>query len=157
MQAAARLYNRIARSHMYWGRKPLVGLLQVFEDVADGIVLDPFCGAGTPAIAALIQGARVIAADLNPIGPFLTRVLARPLSIPLLKATFDQVTSALEASASSAYAIPCPRCGKAAIADFVVWNGGPEDGRPVAAKAHCNSCGKLKVLPLDSHEEAHQK
>ena len=115
MQAAARLYNRIARSHMYWGRKPLVGLLQVFEDVADGIVLDPFCGAGTPAIAALIQGARVIAADLNPIGPFLTRVLARPLSIPLLKATFDQVTSALEASASSAYAIPCPRCGKAAM------------------------------------------
>jgi len=156
MQAAARLFNRIARSHMYWGRKPLVGLLQVFDDVADGVVLDPFCGAGTPSIAALIQGGRVIAADLNPMGPFLTRVLARPLSIPLLRATFDEVRSILEASASTAYAIPCPQCGKAAVADFVVWNGGPEDGRPVAAKVHCNSCGKLKVLPLDAREQAHQ-
>ena len=65
MQVTAKLFNRIARSHMYWGRKPLVGLLQLFDDVADGVLLDPFCGAGTPAIAALINGARVIVGDLS--------------------------------------------------------------------------------------------
>src|SRR3989337_82706 len=96
MKSVAEISQTIGRSHLYWGRKPLGGLLNILESKEvkikeDDIVLDPFCGGGNAAIASLIKGARVIASDLNPMGVFLTKVLVRPIGIPTLIREFENV------------------------------------------------------------------
>ncbi len=156
MQLATRLFNRIARSHMYWGRKPLVGLLQVFEEINGGVVLDPFCGAGTPTVAALLRGARVVATDLNPMSAFMTHVLTRPLSIPGLQAAFDHVFAEVSPKAELAYRLTCPRCGKTATADFILWKGPLQDGIPIAAKVECGNCQWSALHPLSIQEKKYQ-
>ena len=44
-----------------------------------GLVLDPFVGGGTTAVEALLSGRRCVAADLNPLATFVTRVKTQPL------------------------------------------------------------------------------
>ena len=89
MRESIKLFNSISRTHSYWGRNPLTGLLEIFKDVKEGdVVVNPFCGGGTPVLAALLQGARVIAGDLNPMAVFLTKVLIRPISISALLRAF---------------------------------------------------------------------
>ena len=81
------LFTTISRSHWYWGRKPIAGIMQNLSaiGVREGdLVVDPFCGGGTPAIAMLLHGARVIAGDLNPMAVFLTKTIVRPLEIASL-------------------------------------------------------------------------
>ena len=137
----------IGRSHSYWGSKPLPDLLNIFEKVEDGdIVLDPFCGRGNPALAALMRGTRVISSDLNPMGVFLTKVLIRPISIPLLKSAFHDVEAMVSESILEIYSVRCPDCKERATIDYLVWN----KIKPEAAKISCNHCGPVylnKLLP----------
>lgn len=156
MEIAAKLFNKIARSHMYWGRKPLSRLLQIFEEARGKIILDPFCGAGTPAVAALIKKARIIATDLNPMGVFLTRVLIRPLSIPTVVAAFNGAYNEVLNRVGNIYEIPCPTCKKSALIDYVLWE---EDGAgscPTSAQVKCQSCGRSGFRRLTSSERKRQ-
>lgn len=43
------------------------------------LVIDPFVGGGTTAVEALFSGRRCVAADLNPVATFVTRVKTQPL------------------------------------------------------------------------------
>jgi len=142
---------------MYWGRKPLVGLRQVFGKNTKGIVLDPFCGAGTPIVAALLERARVVATDLNPMSVFMTRVLVRPLSIPVLQGAFDSIFKEVFPKAGPAYRMTCPKCGNAATADYILWKGSVQSGIPIAAKVECPYCELSDLRPLSTQEEKHQR
>ena len=153
---AGKLFNKIARSHMYWGRKPLMDLLPLFEDSKGQVILDPFCGAGTPAVAALIKGARIIATDLNPISTFLTRVLIRPLNIPGVVTAFDEIYSEVLRRIGDVYKLPCPFCGKSATLDYVLWQDDKARSIPFSAKAECRSCGRSGLRQLPGDERKHQ-
>ena len=156
MELAAKLFNKIARSHMYWGRKPLAGLLQLFEEAKGKVVLDPFCGAGTPAVAALIKKARIIATDLNPMSIFLTRVLIRPLSIPGVVTAFDGVYYEVLNKIANIYVTPCPTCKKPAIIDYVLWEEDKTGSGPTSAQVKCPSCGRSGFQQLTSSERKRQ-
>jgi len=49
----------------FWGRKPDY-MIKTFLDPSDSIVVDPFGGSGSIALAALERGKKVIYADINP-------------------------------------------------------------------------------------------
>ena len=149
----------IARSHMYWGRKPIIDLLNIFETIKDGdIVMDPFCGGGNPAIAALLKGGRVIAGDLNPMAVFLTKVLIRPINLAILKSAFEDVATSVSHNILEKYEIKCPKCKKTGIIKSLVWsNKNNNKSIPESAHMECNGCHKIFFTKLSSAETKRQQ
>ena len=147
------LFNRISRSHLYWGRKPTSGLFKVLESIKPGdIFLDPFCGGGTPAIAALSRGARVIASDLNPMAVFLSKVIIQPISVLALKEAFESVRVDVADSILQNYTIFCPRCQERLSFDYLKWNNQDGEVIPEAVKIRCDHCGSNELIPLSKNE-----
>src|SRR5208283_3007796 len=123
MDSYTKISRLIACSHMYWGRKPITDLVNIFDAIKDGdIVLDPFCGGGNPAIAALIKGGRVIAGDLNPMAVFLTKVLIKPVNLATLKSAFNDVAVSVSHNILEKYEIRCPICKQTAIIKSLLWS-----------------------------------
>jgi dihydroorotate dehydrogenase electron transfer subunit len=130
---------------MYWGRKPINDLVHIFEELKSGdIVLDPFCGGGNPALAALINGGRVIAGDLNPMAVFLTNVLIRPINLNELRGDFENIANKVSGKINQKYAINCPDCRKLATIDYLVWTTDKSKNEcwPEAVYLDCKTCGK---------------
>jgi dihydroorotate dehydrogenase electron transfer subunit len=122
---------------MYWGRKPLAGLHEAFEDVQKGeVILDPLCGGGTVAVETLRRGARIIASDLNPVAIFLTKVLIKPINIAKLRDAFHQVESKVKSKILERYSILCPNCHRQTYIDYIVW----QNENPDRVKVSCPSC-----------------
>lgn len=75
--------------HPYWARKPLniiKHLVSQFSKKGD-IVADPFVGSGTTVFAALSEGRKAIASDLNPLAIFVTSSIVELLESPEEKIT----------------------------------------------------------------------
>lgn len=159
METTDKITRVIAKSHMYWGRKPITGLINIFEEIRVGdIVLDPFCGGGNPAIAALIKGGRVIAGDLNPMAVFLTKVLLRPINIATLKSTFDDVAASVSHNILEKYEIRCPNCKQTAIIKSIVWsNKSNNKSIPEKAQIGCGQCNQVSFTKLASTETKRQQ
>ena len=153
MDTDAKIFNRIARSHNYWGRKPLTGLHEALEDVQEGdVVLDPLCGGGTVAVEALRRNAIVIASDLNPVATFLTTVLIRPTNIAKLLDAFDEVKTKVKTKILERYSILCPMCHRQAYIDYSVW----ESNRPDRVKTSCPNCRNSNLQPLSPTQAKRQ-
>jgi dihydroorotate dehydrogenase electron transfer subunit len=147
------IFNLVSRTHSYWGRKPVSGILDAFRDVKEGdIVVDPFCGGGTPVLAALFKKARVIASDLNPMATFLTRVIARPLNITSLIASFNFVKNEVSKEIEDRYATNCPKCGTKATTLYFVWEQSTNIDVPVMAKIRCNNCRNFLNVNLSTKQ-----
>ncbi len=157
MESLANITNIIGRTHMYWGSKPIIDLLNIFEQMQKGdIILDPFCGGGNPAVAALIKGGRVIACDLNPMAVFLTKVLVRPINSATLKTAFEDVAALVSRSILEKYEIECPRCKNTAIIKSLVWaNKNFEESEPETAQLECQ-CRESFFSELSSSEVKRQ-
>ena len=142
-------FNSISRSHLYWGRKHTNGLSKVLQDFKPGdIFLDPFCGGGTPLVAALLQGARVIGCDLNPMAVFLSRVLIRPISIFALRQAFDEVRESVAESILKNYVISCPQCKHRIHFDYLKWITLQDKEIPEAVKVTCKNCSFSHLAQL---------
>lgn len=159
MDSLAKITILVARSHMYWGRKPITDLVNIFEAIKEGdIVLDPFCGSGNPAIAALIKGGRVIAGDLNPMAVFLTKVLIRPINLATLKSTFEDVAASVSHNILEKYEIRCPNCKQTAIIKYLVWsNKNHSTSIPENAQIECSRCHRSFFTKLSSAEAKRQQ
>lgn len=159
MDSFTKITRLIARSHMYWGRKPISGLMNIFEEIKVGdIVLDPFCGGGNPAIAALMKGARVIAGDLNPMAVFLTKVLIKPINIATLKSTFEDVAASVSHNILDKYEIRCPKCKQTAIIKSLVWSNIKNNkSMPENAQIECGCCQQVFFIKLSSAEAKRQE
>jgi len=115
--------------------------------------LDPFCGGGNPAIAALIKGGRVIAGDLNPMAVFLAKVLIRPINIATLKSTFEDVAASVSHNILEKYEIRCPNCKQTAIVKYLVWsNKNNNKSIPENAQIECSRCHQVFFTKLSSAE-----
>ncbi len=153
-----KVFNSISRSHLYWGRKPTSGLLRVLGGLRPGdIFLDPFCGGGTPSIAALHRGARVIASDLNPMAVFLSKTLIQSISVFALKEAFESIRDNVADSIVEKYSIPCPKCRKEISFDYLKWNSKKGEEIPEAVKVRCTSCGLNELAPLSRKEGTRQR
>ena len=60
--------------HIYWSKKPHDAIRQYIRHYTkmDDLVLDPFCGSGGTALAALMEGRKAIAIDRSPAATFIT-------------------------------------------------------------------------------------
>jgi len=70
--------------HPYWARKPLNVIQQLVREFSENgdIVADPFVGSGTTVFAALSEGRKAIASDLNPLAIFVTKSIVELLESP---------------------------------------------------------------------------
>ena len=151
MHDEVKLFSKISRTHSYWGRKPITGVAHVLSDLKkDQVFYDPFCGGGTPSITALLQGARVIASDLNPMAVFLTRVICRPIGISSLSSAFDQVKKSVSEKIQNRYLIKCPNCGTLQPCMYYRWHTNKTSKKeyPDGAKLRCLKCRKFMMLEL---------
>src|SRR4051812_39683405 len=60
--------NAIYNMHTYWSKKPHDAIQQYVRHCTQpgDLVLDPFCGSGSKALAALMEGRNAIAIDRSP-------------------------------------------------------------------------------------------
>src|SRR5262249_20142184 len=68
---ATAIYNM----HVYWSKKPHTAIRQYIQHYTKpgDLVLDPFCGSGGTALAALLDGRKAIAIDRSPAATFITK------------------------------------------------------------------------------------
>lgn len=57
----------------------------------DGIVLDPFCGAGTVLLEAVLSGRNALGADANPLASLISMVKTRYIPKNELQETLNKV------------------------------------------------------------------
>jgi len=86
------------------------------------LVLDPMCGSGSTALAALLEGCKAIAIDLSPAATFIASRYCTPVNIDKLKYAFKKVINQANSIASQLYTSTCPHCHGPAEIQYVVWS-----------------------------------
>lgn len=108
--------------HTYWSKKPYMAIRQYIAHYTgiDDVILDPFCGSGTTAIAALLEGRAVIAADLSPSATFITKHYCTPVDPSRLQEAFRELEQISGSKLNALYETRCDRCdGRAITASMV--------------------------------------
>jgi len=84
---ATAIYNM----HTYWSKKPHDAIREYIRHYTKpgDLVLDPFCGSGGTALAALMEGRKAIAIDRSPAATFITKNYCTPVDVDELQAAFS--------------------------------------------------------------------
>ena len=92
---ATAIYNM----HTYWSKKPHDAIRQYIRHYTQpgDLVLDPFCGSGGTALAALMEGRAAIAIDLSPAATFITKNYCTPVDVDELQRAFEELERAGQA------------------------------------------------------------
>ena len=147
-EEAIKLFSKICKTHSYWERKPLLPVLEIYRELnikKREILYEFFCSEGISILAALMNGARVITGNLNPVAVFLNKVLIRPVNIATLKYFYNFVEQDIKNEIINLYTIKCPACKKNTIIDYTIWEGREETSKPVSMKIHCPDCGRKYI------------
>ena len=99
-------------------------------------MLDPFCGSGSTALAALMEGRAAIAIDLSPAATFITKNYCTPVDPDALQAAFEELERAVKPEIDWLYETRCDRCGGRATTAYTVYS----------QTYRCPRC--LEVVPL---------
>jgi 16S rRNA G966 N2-methylase RsmD len=157
--------------HTYWSKKPHDAIREYIKHYTKpgDIVLDPFCGSGGTALAALMEGRTAIAIDLSPAATFITKNYCTPVDVDELQAAFEELKARVkpemdwlyetrcdrcDGRATTAYTVysyvfQCPRClEKVPLFDCVDEEGLTGSGKPKKIKAcpYCHSRGILEKI-----------
>ena len=86
---ATAVYNM----HTYWSKKPHDAIQQYIRHYTEpgDLVLDPFCGSGSTALAALMEGRKAIAIDRSPAATFITKNYCTPVDPDELQEAFEEL------------------------------------------------------------------
>ncbi len=73
---ATAIYNM----HTYWSKKPHTAIAEYIRHYTKpgDLVLDPMCGSGGTALAALMEGRKAVAIDVSPAATFITKNYCTP-------------------------------------------------------------------------------
>ena len=131
---ATAIYNM----HTYWSKKPHDAIRQYIRHYTKpgDLVLDPFCGSGGTALAALIESRKAIAIDRSPAATFITKNYCTPVDIHLLRQAFDALKEEVKGEIDWLYETRCDRCGGKAITGYTVYS----------QVFQCNRC--MSKIPL---------
>jgi DNA modification methylase len=115
---ATAIYNM----HVYWSKKPHDAIRQYIRHYtqAGDLVLDPFCGSGGTALAALMEGRKAIAIDRSPAATFITKNYCTPVDPDELREAFEQVKAKVKGEIDWLYETKCERCGGKATTGYTV-------------------------------------
>jgi len=117
---ATAIYNM----HVYWSKKPHTAIRQYIQHYTEPgeIVLDPFCGSGGTALAALLDGRKAIAIDRSPAATFITKNHCTPVDTDKLREAFERVKKEIQPEIDWLYETRCDRCGGKAITGYTVYS-----------------------------------
>ena len=117
---ATAIYNM----HTYWSKKPHDAIRQYIGHYTEpgDLVLDPFCGSGGTALAALMGGRKAIAIDRSPAATFIAKNYCTPVDPNELRKAFEQVRAKVKAELDWLYATRCDRCGGKATTAYTVYS-----------------------------------
>jgi DNA modification methylase len=117
---ATAIYNM----HTYWSKKPHDAIRQYIRHYTKSgdLVLDPFCGSGGTALAALMEGRKVIAIDRSPAATFITKNYCTPVDPDELREAFEQVKSKVQDEIDWLYETRCDNCGGKATTAYTVYS-----------------------------------
>jgi len=117
---ATAIYNM----HTYWSKKPHDAIRQYichYTKPGD-LVLDPFCGSGGTALAALMEGRKAIAIDRSPAATFITKNYCTPVDVDELKQAFKELNRKVKPEIDWLYETRCDRCGGKAKTAYTVYS-----------------------------------
>jgi adenine-specific DNA methylase len=117
---ATAIYNM----HTYWSQKPHDAIRQYISHYTKpgDIVLDPFCGSGGTALAALMEGRAAIAIDLSPAATFITKNYCTPVDVEELQRAFEALQAAVKPEMDWLYETRCDRCDGRATTAYTVYS-----------------------------------
>jgi 16S rRNA G966 N2-methylase RsmD len=116
------------------GKKPynaIEAYIRHYTEEGD-LILDPFCGSGGTALAALINGRKAIAIDASPAATFITRFYLSQCDPDDLVNRFQALCSRIASEMEYLYGTICHRCGGSATIHYVIYSNVYE----------CPGCGK---------------
>jgi hypothetical protein len=137
---ATAIYNM----HTYWSKKPHDAIRQYIRHYTQpgDLVLDPFCGSGGTALAALMEGRKAIAIDRSPAATFITKNYCTPVDVEELQAAFEELKRRVKPEIDWLYETRCDRCGGKATTAYTVYS----------QVFQCTRC--LRKVPLFDCREA---
>ncbi len=117
---ATAIYNM----HTYWSKKPHDAIRQYIEHYTQpsNLVLDPFCGSGGTALAALMSGRKAIAIDLSPAATFITKNYCTLVDVVALRKAFEELKQRVKLEIDWLYETRCDRCGGMATMTYTVYS-----------------------------------
>jgi len=117
---ATAIYNM----HTYWSKKPHDAIRQYIRHYTKpgDLVLDPFCGSGGTALAALMEGRKAIAIDRSPAATFITKNYCTPVDVDELQKTFEELKAKVKPEIDWLYETRCDRCGGKATTAYTVYS-----------------------------------
>ena len=117
---ATAIYNM----HTYWSKKPHDAIREYIKHYTrpGDLVLDPFCGSGGTALAALMEGRKAIAIDRSPAATFITKNYCTPVDVKELKMAFEELKRKVKPEIDWLYETRCDRCGGKATTAYTVYS-----------------------------------
>lgn len=117
---ATAIYNM----HTYWSKKPHDAIREYIKHYTKpgDLVLDPFCGSGGTALAALMEGRAAVAIDLSPAATFITKNYCTPVHPDELQAAFDELKRKVAPEIHWLYETRCDRCDGRATTGYTVFS-----------------------------------
>ena len=117
---ATAIYN----IHSYFSKKPHDAIRTYIRHYtrAGDLVLDPFCGSGGTALAALMEERRAVAIDRSPAATFITKSYCSPVNTKALLESYDRVLRQAKHEIDYLYETRCERCGGAARTTHTVYS-----------------------------------
>lgn len=109
---ATAIYNM----HTYWSKKPHDAIREYIRHYTrpGALVLDPFCGSGGTALAAMMEDRVAVAIDRSPAATFITKNYCTPLDVNELQKAFEELRGKVQSELDWLYETRCDRCdGKA--------------------------------------------
>ncbi len=117
---ATAIYNM----HTYWSKKPHDAIREYIKHYTkpDDLVLDPFCGSGGTALAALMEGRAAIAIDLSPAATFIAKNYCTPVDVDELQQAFETLQRQVKPEMDWLYETRCDRCDGRATTAYTVYS-----------------------------------
>jgi len=116
--------STIYNMHSYWSKKPYDAIQQYIRHYTKPgeLILDPFCGSGSTALAALLENRKVIAIDLSPAATFITKNYCTPVDVDKLHKAYSKLVKAVKPEIDWLYETRCDRCDGRAIIAYTVYS-----------------------------------
>ena len=117
---ATAIYNM----HTYWSKKPHDAIREYIRHYTKpgDLVLDPFCGSGGTALAALMEGRKAIAIDRSPAATFITKNYCTPVDVDELRMAFEELKARVKPEIDWLYETRCDRCDGKATTAYTVYS-----------------------------------